>query len=127
MGENLTTEASIQRAAKTLAKCGCGAVLIKAGHLQGGQSTDWLYLSNHNRFVEVGGPRIDTINNHGTGCTLSSAITAFLAQGEELEKAVLKAKTYIEDALKTGAGFKIGQGHGPVHHYYHYWDTRKNR
>ena len=122
VAEPLTTTADIGRAAKTLARHGSRAVLIKAGHLKGEQSTDLLYLSDDDRFVEISGPRIDTINNHGTGCTLSSAITAYLARGEGLETAVQKAKVYIEGALKAGAAYRIGQGHGPVHHYYRFWD-----
>jgi hydroxymethylpyrimidine/phosphomethylpyrimidine kinase len=121
VAESLTTTADIRRAAKTLANQGSRAVLIKAGHLKGDQSTDLLYLSDDDRFVEVSGLRIDTINNHGTGCTLSSAITAYLARGEELETAVQKAKIYIQGALKAGATYRIGQGHGPVHHYYRFW------
>ena len=121
VAETLTTTADIRRAAKTLANHGSRAVLIKAGHLKGEQSTDLLYLSDNDRFLEVSGPRIDTINNHGTGCTLSSAITAYLARGEELETAVEKAKIYIQGALKAGATYRIGQGHGPVHHYYRFW------
>lgn len=122
VAESLTTTADIRRAAKILARHGSRAVLIKAGHLKGEQSTDLLYLSDDDRFVEISGPRIDTINNHGTGCTLSSAITAYLARGEGLETAVHRARIYIEGALKAGAGYQIGQGHGPVHHYYRFWD-----
>ena len=126
VAESLTSTADIRRAAKILARHGSRAVLIKAGHLIGEQSTDLLYLSDDDRFVEISGPRIDTINNHGTGCTLSSAITAYLARGKGLETAVQKAKIYIEGALKAGAGYQIGQGHGPVHHYYRFWGDRKN-
>lgn len=124
VGKHLEKKADIRHAAKQLAENGCRAVLIKAGHLKGKRSTDLLYLSDDNRFVEIDGPRINTVNNHGTGCTLSSAITAYLARGEGLEKAIQKAKTYIQGALKAGALFQIGQGHGPVHHYYRYWDGR---
>ncbi len=124
VAEPLITTADIRRAAKTLARHGSRAVLIKAGHLKGEQSTDLLYLSGDDRFVEISGPRIDTINNHGTGCTLSSAITAYLARGEGLETAVQRARIYIEGALKAGARYRIGQGHGPVHHYYRFWDDR---
>lgn len=125
VGEALTTNADIRHAAKTIAENGSRAVLIKAGHLKGELSTDLLYLSDDDRFVEISGPRIETINNHGTGCTLSSAITAYLARGEELEAAVRKAKIYIEGALKAGASYRIGEGHGPVHHYYRFWGDRK--
>lgn len=124
VGESLSTNANIRHAAKKLSENGSRAVLIKAGHMKGEQSTDLLYLSDEDQFVEISGPRIDTINNHGTGCTLSSAITAFLARGEELEAGVRKAKKYIEGALKAGASYRIGEGHGPVHHYYRFWRDR---
>ena len=112
----------MRQTARTLARQGSRAVLIKAGHLDGAQSIDILYLSGDDRFFEISGPRIDTVNNHGTGCTLSSAITAYLARGETLDTAVRKAKRYIEGALKAAASYRIGHGHGPVHHYYPFWE-----
>ena len=116
-------EIDMRACARTLARHGCRAVLIKAGHLDGTQSTDVLYLPKDNRMVEISGPRIDTVNNHGTGCTLSSAIAAYLARGESIEMAVRKARDYIEGALKSAASYRIGHGHGPVHHYYRLWDA----
>ena len=71
--------------------------------------------------IELPGTRIDTPNSHGTGCTLSSAIAAGLAKGLALEEAVKQAKTYIIGALKAGAAYKTGKGHGPVHHFYDLW------
>ena len=65
--------------------------------------------------------RIETRNTHGTGCTLSAAIAAHLAKGHPLEEAVLQAKTYITGALEAGAAYQLGNGHGPVHHFYGYW------
>jgi hydroxymethylpyrimidine/phosphomethylpyrimidine kinase len=121
-GKPVDATIDMYETAKALARQGSRAVLIKAGHLEGAQSTDVLYLSDEDRFVEISGPRIDTINNHGTGCTLSSAITAYLARGETLDTAVRKAKAYIEGALKAAASYRIGHGHGPVHHYYRFWD-----
>jgi hydroxymethylpyrimidine/phosphomethylpyrimidine kinase len=109
-------------AARQMAQIGSQAVLIKAGHLEGtADSTDLLYLSAQDRFIELGGKRIATRNNHGTGCTLSSAIAAHLAQGKELASAVRTAKNYIQGALEAGADYKLGGGHGPVHHFFEYW------
>ncbi|HDR16608.1 MAG TPA: bifunctional hydroxymethylpyrimidine kinase/phosphomethylpyrimidine kinase, partial [Desulfobacteraceae bacterium] len=71
----------------------------------------------------IPGARVDTRNNHGTGCTLSSAIAAFLAHGLPLEEAVFKAREYLASAIKAGAEYEIGKGHGPVHHFHRLWKT----
>ena len=126
-GRPATAELAMRPAARTLAQCGSRAVLIKAGHLSGPRSTDLLYLAADDRFVEIDGPRIETINNHGTGCTLSSAIAAYLARGETIETAVRRAKTYLQGALAAAAARRLGHGHGPVHHYYRLWDERPNK
>ena len=62
--------------------------------------------------------RIRTENTHGTGCTLSSAITAYYARGHKLAEAVGLAKSYLFEALKAGADVKLGAGHGPVNHFF---------
>ncbi|MEJ2589742.1 MAG: bifunctional hydroxymethylpyrimidine kinase/phosphomethylpyrimidine kinase, partial [Deltaproteobacteria bacterium] len=62
--------------------------------------------------------RIHTRNDHGTGCTLSSAIAAFLAKGNSLEESVGAAKAYITKALEAGAAYVVGKGRGPVHHFH---------
>lgn len=98
---------------------GPSAVLIKGGHGSGAESTDLLIEStNVHRFPA---PRIATKNTHGTGCTLSSAIAAKLAQGATLHPAVEAAKAYISAAIAAGRNLDIGQGHGPVHHFHSYW------
>lgn len=98
---------------------GPSAVLIKGGHGSGPESTDLLIEStNVHRFPA---PRIATKNTHGTGCTLSSAIAAKLAQGSTLHPAVEAAKAYISAAIAAGRNLDIGQGHGPVHHFHSYW------
>ena len=78
-------------------------------------------MTDEDRFVILEGARITTRNNHGTGCTLSSAIASYLARGCSIEEAAGKAKSYISKAIEAGASYKIGQGHGPVHHFYKYW------
>jgi hydroxymethylpyrimidine/phosphomethylpyrimidine kinase len=72
--------------------------------------------------VHLQGERVPTRNNHGTGCTLSSAIAAFLARGEALEPAVRRAKDYITAAIRAGADYRLGHGHGPVHHFHKWWE-----
>jgi hydroxymethylpyrimidine/phosphomethylpyrimidine kinase len=66
-------------------------------------------------------PRVATINTHGTGCTLSSAIAAHLAQGLALEAAIRAAKDYLTEALRAGDRLDVGHGHGPVHHFARLW------
>lgn len=93
------------------------SVLMKAGHLGGETSTDCFYNAEKDHFLDVSGPRVDTVNTHGTGCTLSSAIASYLAQGRALDDAVLLAKEYISKVIKAGAAYTIGHGHGPVNHF----------
>lgn len=121
LGREVETREKMDQAAKDLAGLGCANVLLKGGHLTGQDSCDLLYLSESDQLTELPAVRIDTPNSHGTGCTLSSAICAFLARGFELETAVKNAKEYIHGALKAGAAYTTGKGHGPVHHFYDLW------
>jgi hydroxymethylpyrimidine/phosphomethylpyrimidine kinase len=111
----------IERAAETLAGHGSRSILIKGGHGEENKSTDLLFLAHEKRFVRLAAERIETRNNHGTGCTLSSAIAAYMAKGHAIESAVQKAKTYINGAIAAGAAYRIGHGHGPVHHFFQWW------
>jgi hydroxymethylpyrimidine/phosphomethylpyrimidine kinase len=122
LGQSLSGPDTIRAACKKLTQFGCRNVLIKGGHEEAQTSTDILYLADEDRWVELPGKRIVTRNNHGTGCTLSSAIAAYLAKGKPLETAVQAAKTYISKAIQAGAEYKIGHGHGPVHHFFNYWE-----
>ncbi len=115
------TPEDMDRAARDLARLGPANVLVKGGHLTGEQSFDLLFQPEADRMIKLPGDRIETPNSHGTGCTLSSAIAAGLARGLELDRAVADAKTYITGALKAGAAYKTGNGHGPVHHFYDLW------
>jgi hydroxymethylpyrimidine/phosphomethylpyrimidine kinase len=108
-------------AARDLAHFGSQSVLVKGGHLAENSSTDFLYMTPKNRLIEYTAEQVDTINNHGTGCTLSSAIAAQLAHGYDIQTAVGKAKDYITSAIKTGAHYVLGKGNGPVHHFYKFW------
>ena len=121
LGREIATAASMEAAAIELAGLGCRNVLIKGGHLEAGDSDDCLYLGSEKRIVTFPGKRIATRNNHGTGCTLSSAIASFLAQGEPMVTAVGHAKEYITGALRAGAGYTLGHGHGPVHHFFRFF------
>ena len=108
-------------AARDLAGLGCQNVLIKGGHLEDNQSVDVLYMSRDDTTREYTAQRVDTHNNHGTGCTLSSAIAAQIARGNDVPTAVDKAKDYITAAIQAGAHYAIGKGSGPVHHFFEFW------
>ncbi len=122
LDQRLDNLEDMQAGAKALAAFGSQSILIKGGHLSKGDSTDLLYLSGEGRFVILEGERIETRNNHGTGCTLSSAIASYMAKGCSIEEAVSKAKEYISKAIESGAGYIIGKGHGPVHHFHAFWE-----
>ncbi len=113
------TEAAIESQGKMLLAMGCPAVLIKGGHGQGTESTD--YLIDGKRMVRLAAPRVATKNTHGTGCSLSSAISAHLAKGEEMETAVRNAKTWISAAIAAADRFSVGHGRGPIHHFHRFY------
>ena len=119
--EEFTDSKAIEESTVELISMGCRNVLIKGGHLEGGASDDCLYLGAEKQLVILPGERIPTQNNHGTGCTLSAAIASFVARGQSIEEAVRSAKAYITGAIRAGAEYTIGQGHGPVHHFYQFF------
>jgi hydroxymethylpyrimidine/phosphomethylpyrimidine kinase len=122
LSQKIETIEDMQRAARSLAQYGGRSILIKGGHLDESKCTDLLYLTEEDRFVMLEAERIETRNNHGTGCTLSSAIAAYMSRGNGIEDAVRKAKAYIQQAIQRGAQYKIGEGHGPVHHFFEFWE-----
>jgi len=97
------------------------SVLLKAGHLIGDDLIDVFYNAETKQTLELKSKRIITQNTHGTGCTLSSALASFLAQGLELNDAIQRAKNYINDAIIAGKDYAIGKGHGPVNHFFNLW------
>ena len=121
LNRDIHGEDQIESAAWDLAGFGSRSVLVKGGHLGSGESIDVLYLTEPQRVLTLAGQRVATSNNHGTGCTLSSAIASFLARGMDLEEAVRSAKTFISEAIAAGAGYRLGNGAGPVHHFYSFW------
>jgi len=121
LGRDVETLEDMENAAKDLAGLGCANVLLKGGHLRAGDSQDLLYQGDTGNMTRLPGTRIETLNSHGTGCTLSSAICAGVAKGVCLETAVKNAKLYITSALSAGAEYTTGKGHGPVHHFYDLW------
>jgi hydroxymethylpyrimidine/phosphomethylpyrimidine kinase len=111
-----SSETQIESQGKRLLAMGASAVLIKGGHGQGVESID--YLIREAGIVALAAPRIATKNTHGTGCSLSSAIAAGLAKGENLEAAVRNAKTWVTAAIAAADRLSVGHGHGPIHHFH---------
>lgn len=120
LGEKEASDlADMEAQARQLTTFGSGAVLLKGGHLHSEDSTD-LLLQNQSlhRFTQS---RIKTGNTHGTGCTLSSAITAGIARGLSVFDAVQSAEQYVHAAIVNADRLQIGSGHGPVHHFHALW------
>jgi hydroxymethylpyrimidine/phosphomethylpyrimidine kinase len=117
--EIASDQAAIERQGRRLLALGCPAVLIKGGHGQGRESID--YLVRGEGVLALPAPRIATQNTHGTGCSLSSAIAAGLAKGEDLESAVRHAKTFTSAAIAAADRLGVGHGHGPIHHFHGFY------
>ena len=115
VGRPLLSEADMAAAAQQLLDMGARAVLLKGGHLAGDTVAD-LLLQPGRTPLWLRAPRIATRNTHGTGCTLSSAIAAWLALGDDLPQAVQKARDFVRGALAAGAGVRTGAGSGPLNH-----------
>lgn len=107
----------IKTAAKAICELGCKYVLVKGGHFEGNEKIDYLFADGK-QVTSYRGMSIDTRNTHGTGCTLSSAITSYLAREFDMNTAIAMAKTYLTGAILAGKGVEIGEGHGPVNHFY---------
>jgi len=105
----------LQNAALALLNMGAKAVLLKGGHLPGDMLSDVLQVQGKDAVV-FEAARIPSRNVHGTGCSLSSAIAAYLALGHGLEQAVSQAREFIRHAITQGADVKTGEGHGPLNH-----------
>lgn len=93
-------------------------VLMKGGHAEGSVCTDLLIGPAP---LEISAPRLATRNTHGTGCTLSAAIAAGLAQGATVPGAVTRAHSYLQGAIAAADSLAVGSGHGPVHHFHAWW------
>ncbi|MFT4607181.1 MAG: hydroxymethylpyrimidine/phosphomethylpyrimidine kinase [Urechidicola sp.] len=113
-------EANMQAQGEALIKLGAKAVLMKGGHATGDDCVDLLIIRDGpiTRFQSA---RINTKNTHGTGCTLSSAIAAHLAQGIPLVESVHLSHSYLKQAIVSADQLHIGKGYGPVHHFHSLW------
>jgi hydroxymethylpyrimidine/phosphomethylpyrimidine kinase len=120
LGEEVArNDAAVEQQGRRLLSLGCKTVLIKGGHGQGAESID--YLIDASGVTALAAPRVATKNTHGTGCSLSSAIAAGLAKGEDMASAVRNAKTWVSAAIAEADRFSVGQGHGPIHHLHKYY------
>jgi len=116
-GMTIITAEDRHEAARRIAAYGPRYVIVKGGHAPG-DPIDFLY-DGATVIPIADGPRIDTPNTHGTGCTFAAAITAGLARGLEVEAAAREAKAYLTAALQ--ASYSVGAGHSPVHHFHAWW------
>jgi hydroxymethylpyrimidine/phosphomethylpyrimidine kinase len=118
--DTVRTPEQMERAGRALVAMGARAALVKGGHLV--DATTIVDVLVHNgggrssirRFTHE---RIDTTSTHGTGCTLSAAITAGLALGRSLEQAVTEALDFVHRAIAAAPGLGSGEGHGPLNHF----------
>lgn len=115
VGQALKSAQDMEQAALALLAKGARAVLLKGGHLPGDTVIDLLMTGSGEKFW-MQAARIHSANTHGTGCTLSSAMAAHLALGASLLDAVQHARTYVREALLSGAQVRTGQGSGPLNH-----------
>jgi hydroxymethylpyrimidine/phosphomethylpyrimidine kinase len=113
LGEPVRDVATMERAARALVeRGGAAAALVKGGHLRGPDAVDVLFDGELHHYRHQ---RIDTTSTHGTGCTLSSAVTAHLALGYALRDAVARSLDFVHRAIATAPG--LGGGHGPLNHF----------
>ena len=106
------------QASKILFDYGAKAILLKGGHEEGNTKSDILFTNSESGIESAifTSESITTRNTHGTGCTLSSAITAFMARRYDIVEAITEAKRFITEAIRSGADIEIGHGIGPVNH-----------
>ncbi len=117
-GHRMDNVEKMKIAAPELLKYGCGAALLKGGHLEGGKMCDVLQIAGEEKPHLFVSDKIESKNTHGTGCTLSSAIATFLALGYDMPQAVEHAKAYVTGGIHAGKDIHIGEGHGPLNHFY---------
>ncbi|MBS3785785.1 MAG: bifunctional hydroxymethylpyrimidine kinase/phosphomethylpyrimidine kinase [Gammaproteobacteria bacterium] len=112
LGREITTTDAMQGAAHALLELGCDAVLLKGGHLPGDKVVDVLVSASEQ--IQWEHERIQTTSDHGTGCTLASAIAEGTGRGLPLHHAIARAQAYLQAALHEA--IPLGHGHGPVNH-----------
>lgn len=125
LGRGLSPTENLAEMARELAGRFPGvSVYLKGGHRADGTVEDILVDARDASVMRFTAPRVDTVNTHGTGCTLSSAIASHLALGKSVAEACEAAHAYVHGAIAAGASFSIGNGHGPVHHFWNHTPSR---
>ncbi|QBF32890.1 bifunctional hydroxymethylpyrimidine kinase/phosphomethylpyrimidine kinase [Thalassococcus sp. S3] len=117
-----SNQLQMEHQARALLDLGAQTVLLKGGHLSDKHCPDLLALRERMEWLE--GPRVDTKNTHGTGCTLASALATLLAKGHPVPEAARRAKAYVSDAIATSAALDVGLGNGPTHHFHALWSDQ---
>ncbi|MGR6899141.1 bifunctional hydroxymethylpyrimidine kinase/phosphomethylpyrimidine kinase [Rummeliibacillus sp. BSL5] len=113
-GIEIKSPKDLEKAANAMLAMGVSCVIIKGGHLEGKDAVDTVYFQDGS-FFSMQTKRISTVQTHGTGCTFSAALTAFLAQGFSLKSAIIEAKKFVHLAIQHP--LNIGNGHGPTNHF----------
>ncbi|MFF5994375.1 bifunctional hydroxymethylpyrimidine kinase/phosphomethylpyrimidine kinase [Lysinibacillus sp. KU-BSD001] len=113
-GVTITTSEDIEKAAQVIFGYGVQCVVMKGGHLAGDTAVDTIYFADGSSFA-IQSERIQTNQTHGTGCTFSAALTAFLGQGYDMKTAIIEAKKFVQLAIQNP--LNIGHGHGPTNHF----------
>lgn len=122
LGKEIADASDMDDCARELAMLAGNSVMLKGGHLKETDNlTDVFYNAATGKLSRFSSPKIESRNTHGTGCSLSSAMASYLAKGASMEEAVAKAREYLHNAIKAGAEYQIGNGHGPVKHFWNFW------
>ncbi|WP_437918451.1 bifunctional hydroxymethylpyrimidine kinase/phosphomethylpyrimidine kinase [Sphingobacterium sp. LRF_L2] len=116
-GKKIDNTDKMQYAGEALLQTGCQAVLVKGGHLVNPILTSYLIQRDGNTQCYESA-HIDTVNTHGSGCTLSSAIASYLAQRQTLTEAVKQSMDYVYQAILSSKDLRIGKGNGPLNHFH---------
>lgn len=121
LGKSIKSQNQLPDMARELSQ-GKVSVLLKAGHMTDDTLIDVFYNAENNETIELKSKRLNSPNTHGTGCTLSSALASYIALGHDLNNAARLAQEYIHKAIVAGAEYRIGHGHGPVCHFFKFWE-----
>jgi len=125
ISKEINTFKEMELAARNMGQQFKKNILLKGGHLNSDRSSDIVYLYERDQLHWFYAQRIQTKNTHGTGCSLSSAIASYLAQSYSLLDAIAAGKEYLTKALQAGNSLQIGQGNGPISHFYFLEKTKK--
>lgn len=119
------TVKDMELAGKSIKQLGCKNILLKGGHQKTAMITS-LLLDEKNNYHSFEFNKIETNNTHGSGCTLSSAIASYIAQGKDLSEAVALGQEYVFNAIQSGADTQTGKGNGPLNHFFNPQKLIKN-